>query len=178
MKYCSHCGKPLDEGAKFCGKCGSKIAGLGSTNTRVEELPHVQTEKAESSEVLNIAPSNKRLLNYFIDFFGAVGFSVIVGLVLALIGLVDDYTEDSIYTFLGYLSYFSYYLIMESLWRKTIGKMITHTKVVSADGAEVSFGRVLKRTLIRFVPFEVFSFLGQKPVGWHDRWSKTRVVAN
>jgi len=35
---------------------------------------------------------------------------------------------------------------------------------------------VLARTAIRCIPFEPFSFLGSDPEGWHDNWSKTRVV--
>jgi hypothetical protein len=30
--------------------------------------------------------------------------------------------------------------------------------------------------LYRFVPAEAFSFLSKRRPGWHDRWSKTRVV--
>ena len=26
MKYCNECGKPLEDGAKFCGNCGATIA--------------------------------------------------------------------------------------------------------------------------------------------------------
>ena len=38
---------------------------------------------------------------------------------------------------------------------------------------------VLSLTLVRMVPFEPFSFLGSPhPVGWHDRWSGTRVVSD
>ena len=25
QKYCSQCGAPLEEGAKFCGNCGAKV---------------------------------------------------------------------------------------------------------------------------------------------------------
>ena len=38
-----------------------------------------------------------------------------------------------------------------------------------------TYGQILGRTFSRFVPFEAFSFL-PSPVGWHDRWSGTRVV--
>jgi hypothetical protein len=51
--------------------------------------------------------------------------------------------------------------------------MITGSCVVS-DGAELTTGRVLLRTLARLIPFDAVSFLvGAK---WHDRASSTAVV--
>lgn len=71
-----------------------------------------------------------------------------------------------------------YYVPFETGFGRTPAKLITGTKVVSEDGGPPGLGRVLGRTLVRMVPFEVFSFLGGdgRPVGWHDSWSGTRVV--
>lgn len=49
------------------------------------------------------------------------------------------------------------------------------------DGTKPNPGTIAKRTLIRFVPFEVISlYTGQdannKSTLWHDRWTSTRVV--
>jgi uncharacterized RDD family membrane protein YckC len=70
----------------------------------------------------------------------------------------------------------AYFVICEGLFSRTLGKFITGTKVVTADGGPPSLGQVLGRTFARFIPFEHFSFLGTPAVGWHDSLSGTRVV--
>jgi len=69
-----------------------------------------------------------------------------------------------------------YCLIAESLTNRTIGKIFTKTIVVTEYGEKPSFRAILIRSLCRCVPFEEFSFLGSDQSGWHDKWSKTRVV--
>jgi uncharacterized RDD family membrane protein YckC len=68
----------------------------------------------------------------------------------------------------------AYYLVFEGLWGRTPGKWVCGTRVVDEDGRKPAFGTVVKRTLCRFIPFEPFSFLGER--GWHDSISKTRVI--
>ena len=72
---------------------------------------------------------------------------------------------------------FAYYFISEALLGKTVGKFLTGTRVVAESGGPAQVWQIFVRTLCRFVPFDVFSFLGRRGYGWHDRWSKTRVVA-
>lgn len=70
-----------------------------------------------------------------------------------------------------------YYVISESFWQRTPAKFITRTKVVMMDGTKPSFGTILLRTVVRWVPLEALSFVGRgHPAGWHDRWSHTFVV--
>ncbi|MBC7796825.1 MAG: RDD family protein [Pyrinomonadaceae bacterium] len=71
-----------------------------------------------------------------------------------------------------------YYVFFETIFQKTPAKFITGTKVVMQDGSKPDLGAIIARTVIRFIPFEAFSFLGSEPSGWHDRWSKTQVVSN
>jgi uncharacterized RDD family membrane protein YckC len=70
----------------------------------------------------------------------------------------------------------TYYVLLEALCGKTLAKFVTGTKVVSADGTRPTFLQIVGRTLSRLIPFEAFSFLESCPVGWHDRFSRTRVV--
>jgi uncharacterized RDD family membrane protein YckC len=79
-------------------------------------------------------------------------------------------------TLLSLLLQFVYYAFLEATTSRTIGKMITGTKVVNQQGETASFGQVLGRSLCRFIPFEVFSFLGQTGRGWHDSLANTYVV--
>lgn len=131
-----------------------------------------------------IASHGKRIINYVIDvFFEFLVFCVlafIFSYVLIVSGGPKISAEKKKFRFIAYLMLFMgtflYCFVMESLWGKTVGKMVTHTKVVDENGNAPSMGRIFIRTLSRFIPFEAFSFLRAEPVGWHDSISKTRVV--
>lgn len=69
-----------------------------------------------------------------------------------------------------------YYTFFESVTGRTPGKFLTNTKTVDVNGNKPDFTTVLRRSLCRVVPFEEFSFFGGIDRGWHDKWSKTRVV--
>lgn len=73
------------------------------------------------------------------------------------------------------VSILGYYVILESAFGWTFGKLITGTRVVDDEGKKPGVLRVLGRTLARFIPFEPFSFLFANQ-GWHDSLSGTRVV--
>ena len=65
---------------------------------------------------------------------------------------------------------------MEFFFGKTVAKMMTKSTVVNENGGKIIFRQAILRSLCRFIPFNLFSFLGSKGIGWHDRISKTRVV--
>jgi uncharacterized RDD family membrane protein YckC len=69
---------------------------------------------------------------------------------------------------------FVYYMIFEGFGRRTPGKFVFGTIVVTESGEAPTMGQIALRTICRFIPFEPFSFFGKK--GWHDSISKTRVV--
>jgi uncharacterized RDD family membrane protein YckC len=69
----------------------------------------------------------------------------------------------------------AYYVLCEATTGRTVGKLISRTRVVSESGGKPTFVQILQRSLSRMVPFEPFSFFSPTP-GWHDRWSKTRVI--
>ena len=123
----------------------------------------------------------KRLTNYIIDAmaFGIIYFS----LLLLVIFLIQKYNisiefELEFDGFIFFICYFSYYFLSEAFTGRTIGKLITGTKVVHFYELDkkVTIGQIFFRSLIRLVPFEVFSFLSENPEGWHDDWSNTTVV--
>lgn len=66
---------------------------------------------------------------------------------------------------------FIYYFLMEFVFLQTIGKLHNKSFVRLERGR---FRSVLLRTIGRFIPFEAFSFFGNK--GWHDGLSETSVV--
>lgn len=69
-----------------------------------------------------------------------------------------------------------FFTALEATTGRSIGKYVTQTKVIDADGNKPSFETILIRSLCRYIPFDGFSFLGESGSGWHDTLSKTRVV--
>jgi len=162
MKYCSNCGEKTGGKAKFCGYCGYNIA---------------SSEEGKGTTEFVIASSSKRLLNLLVDYtVGALGGGFLVGLLLATIGLVSGNETDEFWTFVGCIVILAYYVSFEVIWGKSLGKMVTKTRVLMQDGSKPTLKAIIIRSLSRFIPFDAFSFFGNKPVGWHDSISKTVVV--
>jgi uncharacterized RDD family membrane protein YckC len=71
--------------------------------------------------------------------------------------------------------YVIYYVCFEVISGRTLGKVLTGTRVVTTDGLPLSIPTALVRTLCRLIPFEPMSFsLGEN--WWHDSLSRTQVV--
>jgi uncharacterized RDD family membrane protein YckC len=136
-----------------------------------------------------IASQGKRLLNMIVDniiiqvLSGGAGF--VLGIVFVLTQGSADGTitseDESVLQLWGFvvgvLVALGYYTLREALFQRTLAKLLTGTIVVTEQGSRPSFGQFLGRSLVRFIPFEAFSFLGgERPVGLHDKWSGTRVV--
>lgn len=131
------------------------------------------------------ASGGKRFLNYIIDLVCGIGFIVLLAAltgVLEGIGVISG-SEEWLES-LGPIEervFFSlllglYYVLMEGLFGRTIGKLVTGTKVIGLDGLHPGWGTIILRSLARLVPFEPFSFLASEGGGWHDRWTDTRVI--
>jgi uncharacterized RDD family membrane protein YckC len=126
-----------------------------------------------------LASRGQRFVNFIIDW---VVRAVLVA--CAQYGLIDLQAREIIDPpgFLvglvpGYIAVLIYYLSTEGVFGRSLGKLVTRTRVVTVDGGTPTFLQILGRTVSRWVPFEAFSFFGGPPVvGWHDSWSNTRVV--
>lgn len=136
------------------------------------------------------ASRGERFANYLIDnLFMRFALTYITGMgVGALLGVVaPDFLNTIVYeqgTFnfnlillsllIGIFNYLLYYTLCEKLFKgQTLGKLITKTRAIRADGEELTFKDALLRSLCRLVPFEPFSGFGDP---WHDTWTKTMVV--
>ena len=93
-------------------------------------------------------------------FFGQAGIQALLGVNQLL---------------LGAMFFLSYYLVFEGLWARTPAKLILGTRVVTEEGDPPSFRTILIRSLCRMIPFEPFSFFGER--SWHDGISKTFVIS-
>lgn len=128
-----------------------------------------------------LAPKSKRFGNFVVDLI----FRYVLFFILGIIGAIINpeaflewsqslnRLEEMAYSIMVLVVYF---IVTESLFQRTLGKLITGTKVVMADGSKPGFGTIVLRTLCRLIPFEAFSFIGENTYGWHDSLSKTYVV--
>lgn len=79
-------------------------------------------------------------------------------------------------TVISLICYPVFYFVTEHYWQRTPAKWLTKTVVIDEYGNRPDMRSLLLRSLVRIVPFESFSFLGNDSRGWHDRWSDTWVV--
>ena len=123
------------------------------------------------------ASKGRRFGTLVIDYIGLATFGGIIGIAI-FVGLGEEVSkslEGLPDLILGIPIALGYYVFFEGLFARTPGKWIFGTKVVSESGSLPTITQVVIRTLCRMIPFEAFSFFGDKG-GWHDTIPKTRVV--
>lgn len=153
---------------------------------RIDNTPKGQVDinsllnRNETQKPKHLATRTIRLINFCID---------LIFVLFPLVLLVRYYLDFTIWYYTGqdwywktmFLIYssvvFFYYFLFEKFVGKTIGQTFSKSKVVSAIGSKLTTRQISKRSLIRLLPIDCFSFLFQKkPVGFHDQFSKTYVV--
>lgn len=125
------------------------------------------------------ASSGVRFANYIIDRFVIflIFFVFLVIIALATHLFDNGSNPNAALVLLIYLLLFGtwigYYTLFEATSGRTLGKLLTSTKVVKENGDAISLKDALLRTLCRMVPFEPFSGFGTP---WHDAWTHTTVI--
>ncbi|MBL7789731.1 MAG: RDD family protein [Chitinophagales bacterium] len=133
---------------------------------------------------INAIGQNQRLIHFGIDMVIIKILLELIFYIFELVGFFPIQVEEETFvvTFLLYLFqsliYASYYFLFEQLWQKTPGKYFTKTIVVDEYGCKPKIKQMALRSIIRLIPFEAFSCLGDISKGWHDRWTKTSVITN
>jgi uncharacterized RDD family membrane protein YckC len=131
----------------------------------------------------------QRFLNFLID--GLVmnyGISLLTSVVIAffLAAVSRDFYNDLVQRegegfylalfLITTLNEILYYSFCEKVFRGyTLGKLITGTRAVRENGAELRWKDAFLRSLSRLVPFEPFSIWFGEGL-WHDTWTKTMVI--
>lgn len=122
------------------------------------------------------ASITKRFITMVIDY---IVFPIPVAIFVS-INMADYLTAlgADFEVFYGIVSlvWISQIFIGELLFGRTLGKLVTGTKVVSTNSENLRYIQVFVRMLVRAFPIEMISFLGKNPTGWHDSISKTMVV--
>jgi uncharacterized RDD family membrane protein YckC len=127
----------------------------------------------EVPEPLNeIARYDKRIFNFIAD---AIFFLLLRA---GCFGLLFKIIPPNwfLYWSVTFLAWLLYYPLMELATGKTIAKYITRTRVVNWNTQPADGYDIMKRNLMRLIPFEWLSFLREYPTGWHDSFSDTSVV--
>lgn len=134
------------------------------------------------------ASKGTRFLNYIIDgIFGYILVLLFFGLLLIIYSFISGSTLievgtsmqninpllDRIIT-LGCCAMFMF--LIETVTKgRSLGKLITGTRVIMIDGSKPTIGNYFLRNIIRMLPLiDQLSFLGEN--GFHDSWSNTRVI--
>ncbi|MCT2562641.1 RDD family protein [Chryseobacterium herbae] len=126
------------------------------------------------------ASKGARFANYMIDL---VAFYIVFFIILMLLTVINPaYGEwlanahDLALRLLGIISYALFSFLVEALTGgRSLGKLITGTKVIMTDGQKPSVGDYFLRNMIRgIIVVDQLSFLGEN--GLHDSWSNTRVI--
>jgi uncharacterized RDD family membrane protein YckC len=146
----------------------------------VAEFSEIEYEYAGQLQRFGNFIIDNLLMNYGIGYISGFALGIIIGLFDS--NFFDSYDPNNpsfaLYFFMllvVILNHLLYYTICEKLFKgRTLGKLITGTKAVRQDGAELTFRDALLRSLTRLVPFEAFS--GFNTLCWHDSWTNTMVV--
>ena len=134
--------------------------------------------KNEKQKELKAVGSFTRFIHFIVD---TIAFSILPMIATYILGLFIKPTDSDppLLMILGGLmlavGFFVYYIFMETKYKKTLGKFITKTRVITIYGKNPEFIDIVKRTLWRLIPYDRFSFL-HIPTGLHDILSETIVV--
>lgn len=139
------------------------------------EKVEIEKQKVEKVERKTV-PSKIRFFNFVIDF---IIILILYGLIIpnleTFLSLTNS-TSRAIYRLSTLIIFVVlYYIILEHKYQKSIGKMVTKTKVVNQEGEKAEFEKIVNRTFCRFIPFDRFSFFFTKN-GFHDAISGTKVI--
>ncbi|MFT4092653.1 MAG: RDD family protein [Niabella sp.] len=133
----------------------------------------------ETTQISAPATTGQRLANYIIDVIIFYVLCFVLGFIIAsIIPSLFGYGGST--TFASYLIAIvvivSYYTLLEGSTGKSVGKIVTGTKVITENGDKTTYKDAFIRSVSRLVPFEPLSIFFGNSGMWHDRWSHTRVV--
>lgn len=141
-------------------------------------LDDFQEPEDKINPELYLASTGQRLANYLLD---RLGFYILVFLITTVFDLFGNFTgldTTALQTLAVILAFPGYWICFEYFLGKTPAKFVTRTRVVTDTGDIPDLGKIIGRSFCRLIPFEQFSFLGSRPVGWHDSISGTRVITD
>ena len=107
----------------------------------------------------NVASVGKRVLGAIIDI-------IVLFIIMIIFSFLFGTAEGSSFAVSGfaalimYLIMFAYFIVLEVVTGKTIGKYVVKAKVVNESGGQISWGAAIIRTLLRIVDGFFFYLVG------------------
>lgn len=149
-----------------------------------EKELQVIIKEYESTSTTTLVETNlwQRFLHWIIDdfvlmllFSGSIVSLTRVEAVTSFLMDIERVVGES-FTVLIITAFFRfiYYIVFESILNNTPAKFLTKSRVTDEYGNKPTFGAIITRTLVRFIPFEAFTFFTGS--GIHDTWSETYVI--
>jgi uncharacterized RDD family membrane protein YckC len=175
---CTRCHAEVGEGAQYCTRCGAAIE-------VVPERPLFAATRGLEPKLgddLDRASMGQRFVNFVVDWFAGLTFSIVVMMpAIILIAALDPENaelspgHELLARAAAMVGFWAYFVLCEASIGRTIGKLLTGTRVVRLDGSRPDLSTIMRRSAARLVPFEPLSgFSSSGP--WHDRWTDTAVV--
>lgn len=143
-------------------------------------------DEMETQRPVYFASTSLRFFNFVIDYVAWYACVFLTGMALGVMTRVTGI--DMVSFFIGETPvaklwqfvlacavWLAYYTISEGASKgRSLGKLITRTKVVTDNGEPLTWKLAFKRSLCRLIPFDQLSGWGGHP--WHDTITKTCVV--
>ncbi len=148
------------------------------------ELHDTLDNPQEDRFVYREASIGQRFGNLLIDYSVIIGVIFIPAAVLSEIAYGSSWAvgQEVIWGSSFVICRFVYYLLFESISRgRTLGTLITGTRVVDAMDKRPDFSACLLRSVVRTIPLEGLALLlnnADQKKALHDRLSNTRVIGN
>jgi uncharacterized RDD family membrane protein YckC len=140
--------------------------------------PAVTIEEAPASVPLEVAGRGRRFCTYVVDSLVLWVLNTVA--LIALMVVRGNFDPNALGLGLQLAVNLSlmlgYYIVMEGMFARTIGKFACGTTVVDAKGAPPTWGQVVGRSFARFIPFEFLAIFGANRLMLHDTLPDTRVV--
>ena len=137
--FCSKCGEPAVQDAKFCAKCGVSL--------QPSAPPTAQPEPKPAAEIVP-APSQVRpWVRYWARMFDVYSFSLVGAVILAVIA--PQFFEKQNEYALGMMLVFAWVFVEASLlssFQTTPGKWLFKTKIALTSGSPINFSQALARS--------------------------------
>ena len=139
--FCSRCGTPADQHAKFCLKCGT-------------QLMHIE-QSAHESVNAEVYPSLKEVglvrpwVRYWARIFDIYVFCLAVGFILGMFEF-EEFLDNTNDVALGMILVFIWILveaILLSSFQTTPGKWLFKTKLTTISGEQINFSQAFSRSL-------------------------------
>ena len=148
-------------------------------------VPSVFDELEKTKPQYEYATNSQRFANFLIDSFACLIFNFFMSSIIDIILLftVKDIdlrrlfaSDIYVSNLINLIGFVLLYTLMEGASKgRTLGKIITKTRVINYDLEPITWKDAFMRSIIRFVPFEPLSIYFGDAI-WHDKWSKTYVV--